>query len=243
MSEQSPSLKPSEASEGLLDDVSVEWVKVKFTTWDYQGKAAATVPALCVSLKTTEGEEADQYYSMGRADDWVPSDDGKRLLPVGRASKLSKSSNGMLLLGSLIDAGFPEDKITDDCSVFQGLECHMLRQKQPKRTGLEGARADATILLVSEIHKLPWEKAKSAPAKGKKAEEKGGDEVDVTAEATDAVLQVLAEEESVTKKQIATKVFKIVKSHPQKSAITSLVYSNEFLESGPWEFDGETISM
>ena len=170
MSGNVPSLRPSEMSEGggLLSDVDVVWKTPRFEMFDYEGKSPQPVPALMVDLETADGEEQVQAWSMGSSKDWMPSEDGKTLVSVGDATMLKTNSNGALLIASLINAGFPEEKIGGDASIFEGLECHMIRVTAPERPGLKREKKDGfeqTVLQVSEIHKLPWE-AKSGKVPG-----------------------------------------------------------------------------
>ena len=120
---------------GLLDDVDVKWTACEFVMWDYNGKVAQAVPALKVEMELSDGEDAEQYFSAGKADDWEPSEDGKELDATGSASGLNKNSNLGILLKSLEEAGYPADKMGSDCTDFEGLECHMVRVPAPKRPG------------------------------------------------------------------------------------------------------------
>lgn len=258
------SLKPSEMTEGtgLIDDVDATWKECSFEMFDYGGKVSQPVPALKAVLETDDGEEVEQFWSMGASKDWIPSDDGKRLIAVGSATTLKSSSNGAILLTSLVNAGFPEDKIGDDIGVFEGMVAHMVRIPAPKRPGLkrqpreDGREYEQTILTVGEIITLPWEKkkakgapkktaAKGAPKKAaaKKAEAPADD--DVNEAAVGFMMAALAEagDEGLTKKELPTKAFQALKDDPNRNAIVQLVYQDEFLESGPWNYEDGVVSM
>jgi len=237
------SLRPSDAIEGggLLDNVDVMWKEVKFEMWDYNGTQAPS-PALKVLMEMEDETEAIQYFSCGAADAWAPSKDGTKLVPIGGAKGLSKSSNFMILLDSLIKADFPEDKIRDDCTVFEGLECHMVRVPAPKRPGLAPAKArtdgrtyERTNFVVDVIHKLPWDK-KAAKAKKDEANDQ------VAEKTTTAILEILeANPKGMTKQKLAGQVFTKLKGDPDAMAAAQLANKDEFLKEGPWTFDKNLV--
>lgn len=246
------SLKPSDAVEGggLLDNVDVMWKEVLFEMWDYNGTQAAS-PALKVAMELDDGGEAVQYFSCGKAEDWTPSKDGKKLVPIGGARGLNKASNFMILLDSLIKADFPEDKIGDDCSVFEGLEAHMVRVPAPKRPGLAPAKARAdgrtyerTNLVVDKILKLPWEK-KGATSKSTSKESTGVD--DAVAEKTTAAILEIIEDlgKPITKQQLAGKVHTKLSKEKDKDAMAAAQLANkdDFLNNGPWSFEKGMVSQ
>lgn len=258
--EQGVSLRPSDMGEGaLIDNVDTVWDSVKFVSWDYMGKVATPVPAIELVLDCAEEGEQKQYYSMGNPQDWVPSSDGKRLIKVGKATVISGSARGSMLIKSAIEHGFPEDKIGDDITVLEGLECHMGRAPVPKRTGLtrapreDGRTFDETILVVEEITKLPWEKKKptkstSAPKVATKKETKAAPKEeapsgDVEEAATEFVMEMIGEMGSVTGKQLPTLAYQKRKDHPLRNQIVQLVYKPDFLENGPWNYEDGTCSM
>lgn len=261
------SLKPSEATQGgLLDNVNAEVKECSFVLYDYNGKVPTPNPALRMLLKDADtGEEYEQYWSIGNSKDWVPSENGKELVPVGSASSLKTNSNGMVFLTSLVNAGFPEDKIGDNVGVFEGMVAHFIRVAAPKRTGLEKQKRDdgkdfeATILTVDQITKLPWEKAKAAGAPGGAkagagagAGAKAGTSTtttatsspDLAAKAQELVMQVLSENpDGITRKDLPTKIFQKVGSDPDRNAIVTLVFKEEFLSNGPWAYADGKVSL
>lgn len=262
------SLKPSETTKGggLLDDEDVKIVESKFVMFDYGGKAQP-VPALLWKLDAMDGSEpVAQYWSMGKATDWIPSDDGKELVPIGRATQLVESSNGMVLIGSAVNAGFPESKLGDDVTIFEGMECHVNRIAAPERKGMVSKKENQTILTVSKIHKLPWEKdadkekSKSTSTKSKSRKsskskpggpENSSDERSVEDIATEFLLNLLADEarmaqypDGIPKARLAPEAFgAFPASDPNRSAVVQTVFKDEFLNSGPWTYSGGKLSM
>lgn len=239
---------------GLIDDVDVTFKNCRFELFDYNGKAEP-VPALKLVLDVA-GEDMTQYYSMGSTKDWIPGEDGKQLLSVGSATSIRLSSNGGVLLVSLVNAGFPADKLGDDISILEGLQCHMIQVPEPTRNmkktkdqeEKEKKFGPKTILIVSEVQVLPWEKKKpagagttkpkGAPAKpkaaSKPAAEEGGD---IEAKSTEFILEVLAEAGTITKKELPAKIFALRKDDPDKNEMIKLVFKDEFLSAGPWNYD------
>jgi len=262
------SLKPSEAVEGggFLDDVDVKVAESRFAMFDYGG-SRQPVPAICFKLDHMDGSEPiAQYWSVGKATDWMPSDDGKELVPIGKATQLVNSSNGMLLLASIINAGFPESKLGDDISVFDGMEIHINRIAAPVRKGLK-QKDDQTILTVTKIHKLPWDsapakgKATTAASKGKSGSKGGGGSkskpaataaaTDIDAVATEFILTVLSDADlmkdfpdGLPKAKLAPETFARLKSDdPNRSSLLKRVFEDDFLNSGPWTYAGGKLTL
>jgi len=260
---------------GLIDDVDCTIESARFEEFDYMGKATP-VPALKLVIDVA-GESFDQYYSMGNLQDWIPSEDGTQLLQAGKATSIRLTSNGGIFLKSLVDAGFPTDKLGEDVSVLDGLQAHMIQVPEPERAGIKRTKEQLTkiekfgpktILVISEVQTLPWEKGKPAGKKtaGKKAatnkavpkktaakkaapkktaakkaaapEEDG----DIEAKATEWVMEMLADGD-LTKKELPQKIFKAYSADGDKNAVIKLVFSDDFLNAGPWDFEDGTLSM
>jgi len=256
MAKEAASLNPEDFVEGggLIDDVDVVLKELSFEMFDYQGSAPET-PSLKV-LMDVDGDEMDQYYSMGSPKDWMPSDDGKQLIAVGTASGIRMSSNGGIFLKSLIDAGFPTERLGTDISVVNGTEAHVIRVPAPKRSGIkqtakqkerEEKYGPATILVVGEILTLPGEskakgkakgKAKPAAGKGKPKPKTSGD---VEEKTTEALVSILAEVGTLTKKEIPGHLFKTLKDDPDRNEAIKIAFDDEFLGNGPWEYDDGTL--
>ncbi len=244
------SLRPSEAVEGgaVPVDRNLTWKKCLFNLFDYtkkDGTVVATTTALRVTLVDDDGLEMEQQYSAGDPERFQPSEDGLTLVPVGSATALSRSSNLYQLLNALVNAGFPENKITGDCSVFEGLYAFHIGMPQPKRSGLtqaepvEGGRVPQ-LSVPSEIHTLPWD-AKKGKGKGKAAAATAeAEDTDATADAVKLVKGLLEDTDSVTREKVATAAIR-----GKKLAAAKVVYADEFqvalLANGMF-LDGEDIT-
>ncbi len=241
---------------GLLDNVDVKFKKVRFEMFDYGGKSISAVPALKIEMEQEDGSSAEQYFSAGSAADWSPSKDGTKLVSVGNARGINKGCNMAILINSIIEAGFPEDKITDDCTVFEGMEVHVIRVKAPERKGIvkqpraDGKEYEQTNLVVDAIHKLPWEtkkggsKGTSKASTGASNEESEGEE-SFEDKMFGIVLGVLSDagDKPIDKKALSQKVFVAMKGDADRNKGAQMAFNDEFLSSGPWDFDGEKVKL
>ncbi len=247
--ERGASLKPSEFQEGGgLFQGEATWRNPRFEVFDYKGSGQSS-PGLVVDLEPDEGDTLMQFWSAGNADDWTPSKDGKKLIATGKATKLSKSSNFYILLNSLVEAKFPEDKMEDDVSIYEGMRCNMVRIPAPERKGLQQKerKYDPTILVVDSIITLPWEAESKGKGSGKGKTESDG----VSEKATEVVLEILGDNpKGIQKMKLAGEVFKRLKAQKMAqteiNAIVQMVGGKDesFLSSGPlWTFEKGVVSQ
>lgn len=258
------SLRPSDQQQGgLLDDVDVTFTDVNFVEYDYGGSISTPVLALHATLLDGEGKANEQYWSAGDLSRFQPSEDGLSIVAVGASKGLNNNTNAAALLRSVVDAGFPEDKFGDgSVDVLEGLVAHVNRVAQPKRAGIQtGAdkKFDPTVLVVTKVVKLPWEKGspkgaatpKTAGTAGKTAASTAaaspseGDS-DLTTEAAETLVLVLGENNgSIPKAKLAGKLFKPLMKNANRGELLKLLTDDEFLANGAeygWEYDGETIT-
>jgi len=253
------SLRPSDAQQGgFLDDADVTLKALRFVTWDYQGKAPVSV-ALKVDMEDDAGATHEQYYSAGDPSKMQPSPDGKAIVPMAGATGLNVNTNCIAFISSLVNAGFPEDKILNDISIFEGMYAHVNQVAQPKRPGIkarEGERADKTYLLVTKINRMPWEKVAAKPAAGAPVARPtpgprpvaapaaappaaapsapvaaaSGNGDALTAKARATVVGILAEKGgAVPKSSLPTEAFRALSNDPDRNAIVTLVFQDGFI--------------
>lgn len=246
------SLRPSTFSQGggLIDDVDVEIVRARFVSYDYDGKADKSALCLFALLKDAEGTEHAQYYSAGDLAYFVPSEDPKNedlngisVVQVGEKTSLNGGTNAALFLNSLVQAGFPEDKLdSGDIRELEGLVAHVNRVPQPKRSGLparQGANADRQpmVLLVTSIKTLPGEQAAKGKSKGETAKASGG-----SAKPSGAPVEELVGEmiglfaskgvTSMKKVEISRGLFSTIdKANPNKNKLISMASKDDVLKS------------
>jgi len=218
------------AGGGLLDDVNVEFTECRFEMFDYGGKAPEAPSFHAKLVDIDDGEEHEQYWSIGKASDWEIIEDGAALYPAGKKVKaVNVSSNFGQLLVSLGNAGFPSE-IMDKGSVFalNGLKAHVIRVEM-KRKGLKRSAEqeekgyEQTCLTVDEIIALPGEAASAA------AETQAASEDEVVEAAVKFVTGVMGDE-GVAKKDLPKLAFDKIKDEDARNAILEYIFSDEFLK-------------
>lgn len=245
--EEGASLRPSDAVEGggLLDNVDVTWEEVRFQDWDYNG-TQPKAPALKVTMRLEDGDLAEQYFSCGKiaTDDYKIANEGTRLDKKGKTARpLSKSSNFIILMQSLVTADFPEDKMGVDCTIFEGMECHMVRVKELERKGLsprapraDGRVFDRTNFVVDKILKFPWDKKAAAEKK-----DAAGDAV--AEKATQGIKDVLKKNpKGLDPKKLAGQVFNLTKSMPAAQLAAKTDFLTEGAIEGNWGFEDGMVT-
>jgi hypothetical protein len=225
--------------------VDVNFESIAFVMFDYGGKAPIT-PCLKAVLRPEGAEPVEQYWSVGSPTDWSPSPDGKQIIAMGKATGLNRSSNCGLFLTSLLNCGFPADKLGTDISVVAGLKAHLNRLAvEKKRNVKEDKKKDDTVLVVTKINSLPWEAAPAATATGATPGPAAaatpatgglGDEV------TGFLLGHLGAG-PVAKQALPALVFKGFEAHPGRNQILQMVYDDAFLGAGPWKYENGTLSL
>lgn len=226
------------------------WRKPRFEQFNYGGKGPET-PTFAIDLEDEQGAIVVQNWSVGNGDDWAPSKDGHKIIAVGKADKLSKSSNFYQLLKSLLEGGWPKGKVTDDVSVFEGMKCHMIRIPAPKREGLSGgtpSKYEKTILVVDKVITLPWEGEGKGKGKGTAASGNGDD--DLSEKAQGLIMEILGDAEGpMDPMKIAAAVFKRLQKEKMDvkeiNKYTNLIAGKDrsFIENGPWTFEKGKASM
>jgi hypothetical protein len=263
--QQGVSLRPSDLqhSTGLIDDADLTVKEAKFLLYDYNGTVQNATLALGLILVDDEGKEYEQYFSAGDPKHFVPSKDGKRAIQVGQKTGLNDNSNFAMFIMALVNAGFPEDQLSDDVSAFEGLYAHWNRQAQPERSGLaQGQKQEKgrekSVLVPTKILSMPGEakkgatkgKATTAATKAAPAKANGSSATapsdDLDAAATDAVLTVIGDAGgSIEKTKLSPALFKQLAKDPNRNKIVQMAFKDDFLaaDGRPWQYDGATISL
>jgi len=225
------------AKGGLLDDVDVVFSDVRAEMYDYNGSVIPPNPALGITLVYGEGEDdvTRQYWSIGKHEDWMASEDGSYIVKVGTKDMLSESCNYFLLYKSLKEAGYPVEQLDGDkgFAALNGLKCHMIRVAAPTRAGLDkkkkinpatGKAYEDTVLIVQSIL--------GAQGEGPKAEAPKQDAApaaDVEAQAIEVVNKYLAANGKLEKKDLPTKIYEMLKENPAKNVILQMLFKDEFV--------------
>lgn len=219
-------------------DQDLTIVDAEFVIHNYAGKGPETCAAK-ITLENDEGKQYEQMYSVGPPDKYVPSKDGKHVLPVGTAVGITDSCNLHLFMTEVLNVGYPADKVAGgDISGLIGLKAHFIGKPQPERTGLvrkEGQRPPAAI-------PVPGELIGGGKAKGKAKASGGGDAV---AELMTMLGEVLDSGASITLKKLGGAVYANRGDHPLKEAMVNALFSDEFkaavMGSDDFSLDGDKV--
>lgn len=242
-------LNPEFFSEGaVVNDEVVRVIGAKFCMFDYSGKAAVAAPAIDLTLERSNGDKVEQYWTVGRAEDWRPSENGKELIPISGKNNISKQSNAGIFLISLINAGFPAARITSDITCIEGLEVHMVQVPAPKRPGLATVKENATVLTVVKILKLPWEagivttNSPQASSQGQNTGAQTGLDEALKEETVKIIQSILEKQESIAKVVLLKTAVTTLAGNPKANEIARLIFDDSFLSSGPWSYAGGVVS-
>lgn len=243
---------------GGIEEGEVTVKSARFNQWDYNGTVPVPVLALRTIMLDTEGAEHNEQLSSGDLKYFIPSEDGKRAIPVGTQTKLNASTNAAAFIISLINADTRGEmagklRTTDDISVIDGIRLYVKRkevkrsgiiQTQPGPQGVVGGTRQQTQLIVDKVIAYPWEaqaagKQQSAPAgatqAGPATPAPAGNGAAHEA-ATSILLQVVAEAGGAIKKTaIAGKVFSNADAKamtaPERNALLGMIVRDDFLAS------------
>jgi hypothetical protein len=265
MSKAGASLRPGDAATGgYLDATDVDIKEARFID-SYPNGMVQTL--LRVTYIAPDGKDRSELYSCGKTEG-KPSADGKYLVPD--TARLSAKSGAMRFINSIIAAGFPEDRITTDVSVFDGARVKLARALAPKTGIAEHDAKNKEELMPARVLALPEENGKktaakpvakkpvaaaSKPAAAPAAVTPAVAEGDVEAEAVAIVSEILnaAPENTAMSNKIGGLVFAHLArtKNPRRAAIMKAVSLNAdvlgaFLgaEGRPWAFDpasGEVV--
>lgn len=256
MGQVGASLRPSDAaSGGFLDAANATITSARFVD-SYPNGTARTL--LRVAFEPEDGKERTEYYSAGDPAKIKPNADGKSLVP--KDARMNSKSGAVKFIGSVIDGGFPLDRINDDISVIDGTKVFLRRKAQPKTGNAEIDAKDRDLLLVERVLALPEEGAKTAKKVTAKVAPKAApkaatpatpaaaaDSGSVQAELEAIVTGILATapNNTVPRNRIGNAIFQVtVKAkNPNRGPLMTLASNTEYMtsEERPWAFDGESL--
>lgn len=251
------SLRPSDASVGnqLLNDADVEISNCRFEMWNYDGKSLSSFPGILCDLTDLSSGDVHHnvFWSIGKPEDWAPSDNGEEIIPLGARSTPSASCNAMQFLASLVNNGFPEEDLEDgNITILNGLGFHAMRVEADvtRITNRDPNKRVPTYIIATQILYLPgkadaWAKKnkKSSPSSSEKQSGKRGSskQEDVENESSDpsddeidaAMLlgTILKDHDGkIAKSDIPALVFKSAPKGSDKNKIVKLLKSDDFIE-------------
>lgn len=194
------------------------------------------------------GEDYPIWWSAGGAAFFEPSADGKQMKAKSTAKGINAKSNAGIFLASLYNNGFPTAKMGSDITVLDGLEAHFIREPEPSRKGLnrpEGDKGGRTVVVITEINKLPWESKKGGGSKKSKGNgKKPIVDDDLGQEVAELVIGALSENlEGVPKKDLIKLVVSGIDSS-KKPAALKCVNSDDWLNSREeWAYEDGVVQL
>lgn len=219
--------------------------------FNYGGKGP-DVPAITF-LFVSKADPAIQYeqsYAAGKNSELHESADGKRFKTI------SKNSNAFQILASLVNSGFPKDRVDDDVTVFVGTTVTVVNTAQPKRPGMADQVEGKTIPLVTKILALPGTKAATTTSTSKPAaastNHKNG-EGELTPKCVELIQSILGEatDNTMSRVKLSTQVMlKATKDADLKTHMAALkklagdaTWLIDNAEAGGWAVNGEDIVL
>lgn len=262
MSNKAASMRPSDATNaGKFTDIDVEFQQCRFAEAAYQNSDTSTF-AFVVDMLDLESNEtiANQMFSVGSLEAWTASEDGLHAIPTKDGGTFKKSCNFMLMMDSLVKAGFPEDRI-ENAGSLDGLRCHIAAKAVPAVSGTD----PRTVNIIAKIlpNGLPWEASKRKVAKKQggsgaasvapsSPSSSGGVEIsdELRSYVSMAVLAVIPEGGSVARNQLAKLVMKHISvtdkdtyPAPVRSKVIAAIAHDAVLKSlDGVSYDGAALS-
>jgi hypothetical protein len=251
-------MNPDNFTLGFLDDVDVEFTDAAAATAasaeNYN--APADTPLFIVEMTGVNGDQHNQYFSLGDAADWAPNAEGEGFIPTSGKTTINATTNLGMFLRSLVDAGFPKEELNSgNLKCIIGTKCHVM-QKQTERKSLkrgDDQNKPLGVLLVSKIHSLPGadtskggtgKAAAGKGAAGTGAKPSGGKvngvagksgtaaadvNAEIDAKLVEGLIEALAETDPLPLKDVMKVAVKQFNGSPHKSAAISRSRNMEFL--------------
>lgn len=252
----SPSFHPDDMNEGMLDDTWIRFTNSRFVGYDFEGQSdKGNVPCFAYDPKDPDNEDLvlrTQYLTCGSPDNWEASPDGKTLIGIGQAKKLSKASQFGKFMEQTLKAGFPPDLILDeDISFFDDVVAFMAQMPTGgtnQKTGKPSTKPMPTQFKLKDAGKKKG-KAKGKSTSTTKADSNGSAE-GVAEELADLILNEFkgAEDGFSVEKQAVTKIIRgQEKDTPWKKEAMKILIKDDSLkelcEANGLEFAGGKITV
>jgi hypothetical protein len=197
-------------------------------------------------------EDVNQHLFVGGYDDYEISEDGLTLTdPSGGECNIGEKTGAAIFFKSVVDGGFPEDRLSDDPNTVNfepiiGSRVKFVQRKDEESTRKLGKRLDKktgksydrTNLVVDTVYETPdaapKAAAKAAPAKGKAA---APAVIDIDSIAGQAVVEIVTrlgkptEIKAFTMESLKSSVLKTAEAKPHVTAIRKRIMEAEFLTS------------
>lgn len=241
---------------GFFDDVDGEVVSAEVNTWDEAPDKCFVILGLKKDEDGPDAEIRKEYYTIGDLDKFAPSKDHTR--PVyDDGTKMNGNTKWAMLVKSLINAGFPKAKITDDVRFIVGVRAHFnlvslnIKADSPKFKGKK-KEGGPSVLVITKLNDGPSASG-TAPAAGKKANTAtAGNTTKAVApaaaaagggaaedKAIEVILEKLGESGELAKRNLPNIMFQNIKDVELRKVAMRLAGDSAWLgsEERPWQFD------
>jgi len=254
-------MNPENAVEGggkLINDADVTIIGADYTDeWQYPNSDTFAFGFL-LTMETDEpwGDdeltEHTQFYSAGQGDKFTITNKGRSLEPTSGATGLGKGCRANLFFTSLIEAGFPADKIENDTSLMLGTVMHVQRLPLPKGAfggGKDDSGREKTYLACTQVISHPHQPNSPRTAKAIKKATKKSVKVDSGGNSDDPtkmVMGILSNAGGTLEiPAFYQLVFDALESNPNRNTVIKQMGAsdNEFLSEGPWNYDAESNTI
>lgn len=248
-----------------MPDGDYTFKSVTADVYDYNGTVDPPVPVIVVEYSGKEGDYT-QVYPAGKGDYLQPSDDKTHFVhPDGESTPtLYKAGAAVKLLKSIVDAGYPHDKLAQNNHVnqFNGMVATMVNVAAPVGRSKDPAKEGKTIPVVAKIVTMPGAKAaRSTNAPAGRSTTAGKSVAPSSAQSTtngslddetvSRVATALAEANgnTLTRVKLGTLIWlqaqkaKDVNAHNYKKLVSDATWLEEHAEEGGWTVEGEAVTL
>lgn len=223
---------------------------LRAATYDYNGKRE---PVTVLRAEFIYNEEAIYgYYTCGKS--LIPSADGKGFESISEnVTGFPDNCNAFMFVASLVNAGFPTDKLGKDLSIVDNTMVHVNSVPAPERDYGTTAVKDRSIMIITKINIYPWDKKRGKGSKNGKATtsaaantataDSDNDDNGVDIIAIDALMSALKENpDGIKKASIIPATIKFLSEGPERTPVLQRLLSDDFLKTCQgWLYEGGVI--
>lgn len=243
---------------GFFDDVDGTIVSAEVNTWDEAPDKCFVVVGLTKDEDGPDAEVRKEYYTLGDLDKFAPSKDRTR--PVYEdGAKINGNTKFALLVKSLINAGFPKSKITDDVRFLVGIRAHfnlasMNIKADSKAYKGKKKEGGPSVLLVTKLNDgaAPAAATKASGGAAKTASAPAAGTAPAAAStaasapagaaeeaAVGVILEKLSETGELAKRNLPNLMFQNIKDTETRKVAMKLAGDSAWLGHAdrPWSFD------
>jgi hypothetical protein len=213
-------------SGGMLDNVVAEIKTAKYAEWEYPNSTQGPVPCALIGFLPEDSEDVkEEAYTLGgTVDNWRISADGKTVDSLrtkeGKEAAFSEKSKWgrfvKALSKCLVEQKLPTDWATDDITSLIGLKVNLVQvESGGKGTGKGEVR---TMAVPDEVISLPGKGATATSSANSGLEAKAV-----------AIITDIIGDSGAPRSSLATKIFTMMKSDPDKNGVAGLITKDAFM--------------